>query len=96
MPTSGTLTNLTVKLNKAPDNGAGTQQEVFTIYKNGLPTSLTCTIAESATTGSDGVNSVAFTAFDTITLEVVPSGTPATNINVRWSAKLGENAQLIV
>ena len=31
MPTSGTLTNLTVKLNKAPDNGAGTQQEVFTM-----------------------------------------------------------------
>ncbi len=91
IPVAGTLSNLCVLLNKAPQNGAGNQQIVFTVFKNGVATGVTCTIAENATNATDITHTVSFAVGDTITLESDPTGSttnnPATNIFVRWGAK---------
>lgn len=75
MPTAGVLDKLYVNLNTSP--GAGNSY-AFTIYKNGIATSLGVTISDSATTGSDLADSVSFAAGDTISIEVVPTSGPVT------------------
>lgn len=74
MPTSGTLDKLYVVLNNTP---GGSATYTFTVYKNGSPTGITCTVASAATTASDLSNSIAFLAGDTISIASVPSGTPS-------------------
>ena len=72
-PTGGTLKNLYVDLPAAPGAGAS---RTFTVRKNGVPTALTCTIADPATSCSDTVNTVSFAAGDTAVLQQTPSGGP--------------------
>lgn len=88
MPTAGTLDRLYIKLNGTPD-GAATY--AFTVYKNGAPTALTCTVASAATTASDLSNSITFSAGDTISLQCTPSGTPTARA-VTFSARMQPDA----
>lgn len=77
-PCAGTLRGLAVRLTAAPDNGGGTQSYTFKVRRNGSEpaNTLSVTISEASTTGSDTSNSVTIAAGDTVTLECTPSGTP--------------------
>ena len=68
---------LVVRLSVAP--GAGTSY-TYTLFKNGVATSLTCTISDLATSGSDLVNSATFAAGDTISIKRTRTGVPASSI----------------
>lgn len=71
---AGAISDLRIKLPVAP--GAGTSY-TFTFMKNGAPTSLTVTISDTNTTGSDMVNTVAVAVGDLIAMRAVPSGAAA-------------------
>lgn len=66
IPKSGTISKLYVYSTANNLNG----NTVLTIMKNGVATSITCTLAASATTGNDTANSVAVSAGDTISLRI--------------------------
>jgi hypothetical protein len=77
MPTAGTISDMYLLLSAAP--GAG-KTRVFTLYKNGAPTTITATISgAAATTGNDITHSVAVVAGDTVSLESDPNGTPSSS-----------------
>lgn len=76
MPFAGTISALYVLLNGSPDNGAGTQSYTFKIYIDGAGSTSTCTISETGTTCNDTANNPTFTAGQTLTVEVIPAGTP--------------------
>ena len=61
IPTSGTISGLTVTLSRAPGS---TYSRTVTLYKNGSATALAVTITGSATTGSDLSDSISVAAGD--------------------------------
>lgn len=83
--TPGELANLRV-LSSAAVVG-GSSKDVLTVYKNGVATSLTCTIAASGTTCSDTADGVAVVAGDYIQFQFV-SATSDTAANVSASVGL--------
>ena len=91
IPGSYTLSSISMLLDAAP--GAG-RSWTFTVQKNGVDTSITFSITDTATTGSDLVNTVSFAAGDSITLKVVPAGTPA-GTQMHWYL-LAEGSNAIV
>lgn len=100
MPCAGTLDLLYIELDTAPGTAASGKSFQFTVMKNGSATGVTLTITDTATTGTDSVNTVTFAAGDTISLRSVPTGTPTlgTNIfwNMRYSTTGGNEAPLIM
>lgn len=74
---AGTVSNLTVNLQTAP--GAG-KSWTYTLYVNGNPTALTCTISDANTTGSDTTHSVTVAPGDISSWQQTPSGTPAATL----------------
>lgn len=85
MPTGGTFSKLYVNLAAAPGTAASGKSYTFSLYKNGIIQLLTCTILDTATSGSDLVNSVSYAAGDLITLEILPANTP-TSVQASWGA----------
>lgn len=81
VPVAGTLKNLRVRLGATPGVG---KSIAITIYKNGSPTSLTTTIADNATTGTDSTDTVSFAPGDTMSIATAPTNTPSTPY-VRWA-----------
>jgi hypothetical protein len=75
-PRAGTLTNLLVLMDNVASAGTGMK---FTVYKNGVATALTCTIAAGGTTASDNTHTVAVAAGDLI--GVRDDGGTSTNIS---------------
>jgi len=75
-----TLEKLYVYLDNPP--GAG-KSYTFTVRKNYVDTDLTVTISDSSTTGSDTTHTVSISAWDMLTLQCVPSGTP-TGAEAKW------------
>jgi len=73
-PESGTFDTLFVALTTAP--GAGTSRD-YTVLKNAVATSLTTTIADTATTGTDLANSIALVDTDDLSYRSIPTNTPA-------------------
>ena len=73
-PTSGTIKGLHVEAAAAPGGG---KSRTFTVRKNGVATSLTCTISNNATTCDDTTNTVTIAAGDSAVLEYTESGGPA-------------------
>jgi len=71
---AGKIKNLRVKLSVAP--GAGTSW-AYTLMINGAATALTCTIADTATTGSDTTHEVTVSPSDYVCMRVVATGSPA-------------------
>lgn len=71
-----TFNNLNVTLPTAPNNGAGTQSVISTLFVNGSATALTCTISETSTTCADTTNSVNVARGQTVSVKETFSGTP--------------------
>lgn len=73
LPMSGTIKNLYVS------KGTGAVSVTFTLYKNGVATSLSCvTPAQSQTACSDTINSVSVTTGDHIAMGIRPSSSTST------------------
>jgi hypothetical protein len=90
--TPGTISKLRVELDAAPGAGAG-DAYVFTLRVNGAGSTLTCTITQPATSGSDLTHEVTVSAGDTVSLECAPSNTPSATPNAQWSMLFeGDNA----
>lgn len=83
--TPGELANLRV-ISSAVAVG-GTNKDVLTVFKNGVATALTCTIAAAGTTCSDTTNGVAVAAGDYIQFQFV-TATSDTAANVSASVGL--------
>jgi outer membrane protein assembly factor BamB len=84
MPVAGTVSNFYVILDGSP----GTSRwYTFVVRKNGADTPLTCTIADTDTTGSDLTNSVSFAAGDYISIMSTPSAANPTGRSMLWTAK---------
>lgn len=81
MPTAGVIKYLNIRLQNAPTAG---QQIAFTIMKNGVPQTLTCTVSGTNTVASDDVNTVSYVAGDRISIKYVASAA-ATVTRVSWS-----------
>ncbi len=73
---AGTLKNLRINISASPGTG---DSFIYTVYKNGSPTALTVTIAESAGSGYDDTHEVSVVAGDYISLEILPTGSPASS-----------------
>lgn len=74
VPTEGTFKNIYVQISGSP-GGVG-KSYAFTLYKNGSPTSLAATCADTSTTANDTTDTVTVAAGDTVYIEIVPTGTP--------------------
>ena len=81
MPVAGTLGELSVRL----AHGAGVV--TITLYKNGVATPLTCSIAAGSSTCSAGAASVAVAVGDTVAIGIDKPG--AGNItDFSWTARV--------
>ena len=76
IPTSGTLKKLYVALSSDP-GVTGSDAYTFTLRKDGVSQTLTCTITADNTTGNDTVNTVSVSAGNDVTLLIEPINTPA-------------------
>ena len=72
MAVDGVVANLRVDLSLAP--GVGTSNTI-TLYKNASPTSLSCTISNTATACTDLVNTVSVVPTDILAWSIAPTGT---------------------
>jgi hypothetical protein len=81
MPNAGTVANLYVRINRAPEEG----QWEFTIMNGAAPTAVSCTIAEEQTECADTANSAVFAAGDLISIRSTPTGGPHQIEWVVWS-----------
>ena len=90
MVISGELSYLYVRLDNSP---GGTNSYTFTIRKNGLDSTLSCTILGSATScmNIDPAHSVTFDAGDLISVKADPSSPSPTARAMRWTAKFAPN-----
>lgn len=85
IPTGGVLDKFYARI-AAGGPGSG-KSYAFTVYKNGSPTSVTCTISDSGVVSSDLSHTISVAAGDTISIESVPSGTPSSRnlgFSFRW------------
>lgn len=82
--TSGTLRNLYVAVDTAPDNGANVQSYQFYVMVDGVSAGINCTISETSTSCEDAANTKALTGGELITLEHIPSFTPLAADNTWW------------
>lgn len=82
--TPGEVANLQVFSSAVAVGGVG--KDVLTVFKNGVATTITCTIAAAAATCSDSTHSTAVVAGDTLTFQFV-TATSDTAANV--SATVG-------
>ena len=80
-PRSGTLGNLYVKLGNSPGTG---KSYAFTVRVGGSDQTITITVSDSATTGSDTSHTVSVAAGDLICIKSAPTGTP-TAVTMNWS-----------
>ncbi len=74
IPISGTMSKLTARF---PVSLSGGSSYTVTVLKNGSPTSLAVTITSASILQQDTTDSVSFSAGDTCSIKISPSGTPA-------------------
>ncbi len=82
---AGTLSKLRVNVTTAP----GASPRGWTIYvrKNGVNTTVTCSIGTGATSCTDITHTVTFAATDTLSLGITASATAPTNLGrIGWVA----------
>lgn len=96
IPTAGTIRGLRIALQFSAGTG---DSWTITLVKNGVDTSLTATVSgNSATTGSDLVNTVSVAPGDVVYWRIDPTGTPASGaikIGARFVPDTsGESVQL--
>lgn len=80
---AGTVARLSLHLYTAP--GAGNSY-TFTVMNNGVATSISCIVADTATTCSDLIHSSIFTENSNFTIRSVPFSNPVAT-GVSWSIK---------
>ena len=85
IPFACTLSKMYISTELAP--GAG-KSWAFTARKNAVDTALTATVSESAVTANDSSNSAAYVAGDLVAIEVIATGTPASNCQAVISFKM--------
>jgi hypothetical protein len=84
--TAGTLSNFQVKVQLA---ASASGSVIFTVYKNGSPTAVTCSITGlTATTCSDSTRTVAFNPGDTLAVAITKTSVPTFSIT-GWIAQYG-------
>jgi Collagen triple helix repeat (20 copies) len=90
MAISGELSSLYVRLDNSPGS---TDSYTFTVRKNGLDSTLSCTIIGSATSCMDTnlAHSLTFDAGDLISIKAVPSSPSPTARAMHWTAKFAPN-----
>lgn len=90
-PVAFMMKKLRVRVNTAPGSG---KSWAFTGRKAGASQALTCSIADSATTGSDASNSFSVAAGDVLGTLIAPTSTPAalSNLSVSYVAYTGAAA----
>lgn len=90
MPFAGTITKLYVNVDAAPGVG---NQVAFTMRKNGVDQTITCTISGgAATTANDTAHSFTFAAGDTISCKEVPSAAiTSTRCVANWEIVMKRN-----
>lgn len=88
-PMAFTLDKLYVRVAGPP--GAGTSWDA-TLYKNGNPTSVTCQIADTATTCTDPTNSETFVAGDTLSMFFDATGA-VVNRQMNWGLRIVPTVQ---
>jgi len=75
IPAAGTISNLRASLGTANGAAGETAKKIdLTVRKNAQDTTIVCSIAADATTGSDTTHSVAVAAGDLITIKCVAAG----------------------
>jgi hypothetical protein len=84
---SGTINNLQVRADKSPGTSAPDKYK-FTVFVNGVATTLTCAMIAPATTCT-ATGGVPITAGQTMSIEIKPESTPENEVTLRWSATLG-------
>lgn len=84
VPIAGTLSNFSVHTGTAVSGG----NLILTVLKNGIATSITCTIASGTSSCSDSTDTVALTTAATIAVEIQNSSGNFVR-NVAWTAQLG-------
>lgn len=72
LPTAGTIRNLYVRLSTAP--GVGRKNRRFVLMKNGVASSLVCTISDLNKTGNDTSNTVSVADGDYISIRATEVG----------------------
>jgi hypothetical protein len=84
---AATLSSLVVRVPAAPGNGTS---HVYTVMKAGVATTVTCTIANTATSCSDLVNSSIFAADNEFSIRMAPTSNPAAGsvTSASWSIRL--------
>lgn len=84
-PAVGVISNLYVQLSMALGGG---NSAAFTLRKNGVSTSLTCTISgASSTTANDITHTVSIAEGDLLDIMIVPTGTIVVSPNIMTSMK---------
>ncbi len=91
-PAAGVIDQMQCWLNGAPGTASSGKSYAFTVIQNGntgSPTSLACTITDTATTAQDlnAGHAVTVAALDTISIQSVPTGTPSVRqarFSFRW------------
>lgn len=96
MPFSGTLSNLMAKSGTSGEatNPGPNERIILTIIKNGIDTSLSCTISDIQTECSDISNKINIQQGDLIILRVEPS-IKAQLVNIRISALLSPQSNIM-
>lgn len=85
LTSTGTFSNLRVKLSAAPANGAGTQTVTVALRIAGAGTALTCVISEAETTCNDLTHEATGTAGQLVSFSITPANTPAaSNIELTY------------
>jgi hypothetical protein len=85
LPFGGVVNNLQVRISGTPGSG---NNYTFTVMRNGVATSLVCTIADPAVTCADTDNTV-WAAGDTISLQTNPNGTGPVQRTAVFSVTVG-------
>jgi len=84
MPRAGTVSNFFVRL----DATIAAQGFVFTVDKNGVATTITCTVATGTQACSDTTHSVSFVQGDLISVHANKNGGSPTPLPAHWTAQL--------
>jgi hypothetical protein len=82
--TPGEIGDIYIELSATPGVDVG-DAYTFALVKNGIVTSLSCTITQPALSAKDIFTTVSVVAGDMISLQCIPVNTPSDTPNARWS-----------
>jgi len=84
IPFNCKISNLYINLSATPGES---RSYTFTLRNNSINTDITITISDNDTSGNDLVHSATFNSGDSISIMIVPDGSP-NSVNLRWTCQL--------